>query len=140
MGPLWYSGPMETVTPTNYLTHPNLSHLRSLPKDRQRRSPKMREICKTLANARVPLTRIQVMCDVHYRTRGAGAKFKPNSNRCYFRRMRDEQTKDAYGNAYHDEATYSVIINGLVRIAGKTKTGELLYELTDAGREFAQAQ
>ena len=77
--------------------------------------------------------------DVHYRNGGTHAGWKPDSNRCYFRRMHTGQSRDCMGNVYHDEATYSVILNGLVRVAGKTKTGALLYEATDAGRTFAQA-
>ncbi len=121
---------METVTPTNYLTHPRFSHRITLPKDRQHRSPKMRQICQDLL--RNPgSTRRQVMGRVNPHLSG-------DSNRCYFRRIHDDQTHNAYGHVHHDEATYSVIINGLVQITGKTLTGRLTYELTDAGRAFAQ--
>lgn len=115
----------QAVTPKNYLTHPRNAHLITLPSDRQRRSPMMRRICIVLF-ALPGLTREEIMA--HANPRG-----KVTSNRCYFRRIHA-----GYGGRYHDEATYSVIINGLVRVAGKTKTGRLTYELTDAGREFAQ--
>ena len=55
-----------------------------------------------------------------------------DSNTCYFRRIHA-------GRGGRDDASYSVIINGLVRVAGKTKTGRLTYALTDEGRAFAQS-
>ena len=124
----------ETVTPTNYLTHPRNAHLVTLTPDRQRRSPKMKAICVTLLNNGAPLTREEVTLQVFscFTTgKRPGVPYRPTSNGCYFRRIHA-------GHMYHDEACYSVIINGLVRVAGKTKTGRLTYELTDAGRAFAR--
>lgn len=119
------------VTPTNYLTHPSLSHLTTLSPDRQRRSPKMRQICRDLST-HGPSTRRSIMSRVN-------PDLDPDSNRCYFRRIHTGQTLDAYGNAYHDEATYSVILNGLVTVTGKTPAGRLIYALTKEGLEFALA-
>lgn len=109
----------------------DLTRFRNLPQERHRRSPKMLLICRDLVQ-HPGSTRREVMGRVN-------PERDSDSNRCYFRRMHTDQTRDALGRKYHDEATYSVLLNGLVRVSGKTKTGHLTYEVTDAGREFAAA-
>lgn len=124
---------METttapVTPENYLTHPRLAHLRTLPPELQHRSPTMKRICEVLA--RQPhgarnMTRREVMAQVL----PPGAL--PTSGGCYWRRIHA-----GYRAECHDEARYSVIVNGLVRVAGK-RGRQLTYELTPAGEAFAR--
>ena len=69
----------------------------------------------------------------------ARTEAKLTSGDCYWRRIHAGQSKDSAGRSYHDHATYSVIINGLVRVTGKTPSGRYTYEVTDAGAAFAQA-
>jgi hypothetical protein len=135
---------METttapVTPTNYLTHPSLQHLTTLPASLQHRSPTMKRICQALA--RQPhgarnMTRREVMAQVLPSTA------LPTSGGCYWRRMHSTNYA-GMGRAgsrrptSHDEARYSVIVNGLVRVAGK-RGRQLTYELTPAGEMFARS-
>ena len=85
----------------------------------------MRAICKDLF-AHPGSTRQEVMGRVN--------PLRPvSSNRCYFRRIHSD-----YASRCHDEARYSVIINGLVRVNGKTRTGRLTYEVTELGAKVAQ--
>lgn len=121
------------VTPTNYLTR--LAHLATLPASLQHRSPTMKRICQVLARnphgARA-LTRREVM------TQACSPEAMVGSGGCYWRRMHTGVSKDACGRKYHDEARYSVIINGLVRVAGK-RGRQNTYELTPAGELFARS-
>jgi hypothetical protein len=114
------------ITPSNYLSHPALEHRRSLPRGLQHRSPKMKSICEDLLS-HPGSTRLEIMGRVNPELSG-------DSNRCYFRRMHDGGPR-----GFHDEARYSVIVNGLVRITGRTSTGRLTYSLTPAGRRCARA-
>jgi len=119
------------LTPKNYLAHPDTLRFRTLAESRQHRSPKMRQICQDLATHGTS-TRRSIMSRVN-------PHLSPDSNRCYFRRMHTDQTHDSGGRVYHDEATYSVLLNGLVTVSGKTSNGRLLYSLTPEGLRFATA-
>lgn len=136
---------METttapVTPANYLTHPSLQHLTTLPASMQRRSPTMKRICQALArnpHGARNMTRREVMMQV------VCHPTKLTSGDCYWRRMHATNYTGDLGRAgsrrptSHDEARYSVIINGLVRVAGK-RGRHLTYELTPAGELFARS-
>lgn len=136
---------METttapVTPANYLTHPRLAHLTTLPPELQHRSPTMKRICQALArnpHGARNMTRREVMAQALPSTA------KPTSGGCYWRRIHSTNYTGAMGRAgsrrptSHDEARFSVIINGLVRVAGK-RGRQLTYELTPAGEMFARS-
>lgn len=116
---------MDTLT--------SMAHARRLtiPAEHQHRSPKMRQICRFLLNVK-EATRKEIMQAVN-------PHLKHTSNGCYFRQMQTDQYVDACGKSYHDEARYSVILNGLVKIAGKRSTGELTYSLTPEGYDFVLA-
>ena len=127
----------ETVTQPSYLTHPALQHLTILPPALQRRSPMMKAICLVLSTS-VPmygrgLTRVDVMKRVHQYLGHPSHTFKPTSNGSYWRRIHA-----GYREECHDEARYSVILNGLVQVAGK-RGRQLTYELTPAGELFARS-
>lgn len=116
-----------------------------LPQNLQHRSPTMKAICVAMSQlphgARNP-TRIEVM-QLVYEARLAQrttptVSFRPTSLGCYWRRFSSRQVHDSSGRIYHDEARYSVILNGLVRESGK-RGRQLTYELTSAGEAFARS-
>ena len=111
-----------------------------LPQRLQHRSPTMRAICVAMSRlphgARNP-TRVEVMESAH-RICGKEAPFSPTFGGCYWRTFCSHQERNASGNVHHDEAQYSVILNGLVRPAGK-RGRRITYELTPAGEAFARS-
>lgn len=115
----------DPVTPKNYLTHPRIRDLMTLPPRLQHRSPMMRRICEELRTA-PDSTRADVMSRIN-------PTAKASSNGCYWRRIHA-----GYGKDVHDEARYSVLINDLVEVSGRTRTGRLTYRLTAAGMHFVQ--
>ena len=115
----------EKVTPTNYLTH-----LVTLPPELQHRSPTMKRICQALArnpHGARNMTRREVMAQA------LPPSALPTSGGCYWRRIHAGHRAEC-----HDEARYSVLVNGLVRVAGK-RGRQYTYELTPAGELFARS-
>ena len=111
-----------------------------LPQNLQHRSPTMKAICVAMSQlpkgARNP-TRVEVMEAAH-RACGKETPFYPTFGGCYWRQFGSHQEKNSSGHRHHDEAHYSVILNGLVRVAGK-RGRRLTYELTPAGELFAHS-
>ena len=128
----WYNWTMNNdaasigpVTPKNYLTHPRLRNLLTLPQRLQHRSPMMRRICEELY-VTPDSTRADVMSRIH-------TSAKATSNGCYWRRIHAGRRPDV-----HDDARYSVLVNGLVEVSGKTRTGRYTYRLTAAGLDLVR--
>jgi hypothetical protein len=94
----------------------------------------MKRICQALArnpHGARNMTRVEVMAQVNASMNLRS--WSPTSNGCYWRRIHA-----GYSAKSHDEARYSVIVNGLVRVAGK-RGRRLTYELTPAGEMFARS-